>query len=85
MNNKNLKTDYIKYSNKKILTVGIIGAGDVVAKAHLPQLLALEQVSVSWVTDIDSQRAKRVAKNYKVKWGMIYQEDDPEWVSGEKL
>jgi|TARA_B100001059_G_C17821271_1_gene578444 nitric oxide reductase subunit C len=24
-------------------------------------------------------------KNYKVKWGMIYQEDDPEWVSGEKL
>jgi predicted dehydrogenase len=68
MNNKNLKTDYIKYSNKKILTVGIIGAGDVVAKAHLPQLLALEQVSVSWVTDIDSQRAKRVAKNYKVKW-----------------
>ena len=68
MNIKNLKDASVKYSNKKILTVGIIGAGDVVAKAHLPQLLALEEVSISWVTDIDAQRAKRVAKNYKVKW-----------------
>jgi len=68
MNYKNLETDNIKYSNKKIFTVGIVGAGDVVAKSHLPQLLALENVSVSWVTDIDSQLAKRVARNYNVKW-----------------
>jgi len=49
------------------LTVGIIGVGDVVDKAHLPLLLALEEVSVAWVTDIDHDRAKRVARAYRVE------------------
>lgn len=68
MNNKNSPSNNKKSSNKKILTVGIIGVGDVVDKSHLPLLLALGEVSVSWVTDIDDRRANQVARKYGVKW-----------------
>lgn len=53
---------------RKILTVGIVGVGDVVDKAHLPLLLALDEVYVSWVTDINGQRAEQVAKKYRIDW-----------------
>ena len=68
MNSDNSSSNIKKSSNNKILTVGIIGVGDVVDKAHLPLLLALDEVSVSWVTDIDDRRAKQVAQKYRVKW-----------------
>lgn len=68
MNSDNSPPNREKSSNNKILTVGIIGVGDVVNKAHLPLLLALGEVSVSWVTDIDDRRAKQVARKYRVKW-----------------
>lgn len=56
-----------KFNDNEILTVGIIGVGNVVDKSHLPTLLALGEVSVSWVTDIDDSRATQVAQKYRVK------------------
>lgn len=48
------------------LSVGIIGAGDIVASVHLPVLLAMEEVSVAWLTDADSSKADSVARAYRV-------------------
>ncbi len=50
------------------LSAGIIGAGEVVSKAHLPVLLAMEDISVAWVADQDERRAKQLSDSYKVKW-----------------
>ncbi|MFH1702697.1 MAG: Gfo/Idh/MocA family oxidoreductase [Nitrospirota bacterium] len=52
----------------KKLTVGIIGVGNVVYKSHLPTLLAMNDVSVVWVTDRDHYRAEQVARSYRVEW-----------------
>lgn len=68
MNNENSPSNIEYSSNNKILTVGIVGVGDVVDKTHLPLLLGLGEVSVSWVTDINDRRAKQVARKYGVKW-----------------
>lgn len=48
------------------LTVGIIGAGDIVTTIHLPVLLAMEEISVAWVADVNSGRAKSAARAYGV-------------------
>ena len=45
------------------LTVGIVGAGDVVNKSHLPVLLVLDETTVAWGTDVDESRAQRVARS----------------------
>ena len=52
----------------KKLSVGIIGVGDVVYKSHLPVLLAMNDISVAWVTDRDQNRARQVARAYGVKY-----------------
>lgn len=49
------------------LTVGIIGAGDIVAKVHLPTLFTLENVSVSWVADSDSRKAQSLGHAFRIK------------------
>lgn len=54
-------------SDNKKLSVGVIGAGEVVYKSHLPVLLAMEGVSLAWITDIDYSRAKQVAYSYRIK------------------
>jgi predicted dehydrogenase len=65
----NKTTSYTDPSTtNKILSVGIVGAGDVVVKNHLPILLALKEVSVAWVTDVDNKLAKSVAESYKIEW-----------------
>ena len=35
----------------KNLTVGIIGAGYIVSKVHLPVLLNLKGITVKWITE----------------------------------
>jgi predicted dehydrogenase len=49
------------------LTIGVIGAGDIVAKVHLPTLATLESVSVSWVADNDSRRAQSLGRAFRIK------------------
>jgi len=52
--------------NNERFSVGIIGAGDIVATMHLPVLLAMEEVSIAWLTDVNSSRANSVARAYRV-------------------
>lgn len=52
--------------NHKSFLVGIVGAGDVVTTVHLPVLLAMEEVSVAWLADVNSSRANSVARAFGV-------------------
>ncbi|MGE0878841.1 MAG: Gfo/Idh/MocA family protein [Acidimicrobiia bacterium] len=48
------------------LTVGVIGAGDIVRAVHLPVLKALPDTSIAWITDVDAGRADALARSYRV-------------------
>lgn len=47
-------------------TVGVIGAGDIAATAHLPTLSALRCARLAWVADIDAERCGRLGRAYRV-------------------
>jgi predicted dehydrogenase len=49
---------------RKPLSVGIVGAGDIARKVHLPVLLSMPQVRVSWVYDSRVERARAVSRAY---------------------
>lgn len=49
------------------LRVGVIGAGDLVEKVHLPVLTAMPQVNVAWLGDVRLQRAATVAKAFGIE------------------
>ena len=51
-------------TNSSPMTVGIVGVGDIVRAVHLPVLLALPEVRVAWLCDLDSDRARALAKAY---------------------
>jgi predicted dehydrogenase len=44
--------------------VGILGAGNVVKRNHLPALMAMPNVEISWIADKNLNRAQEVAKSY---------------------
>jgi predicted dehydrogenase len=46
--------------------IGILGSGDVVSGVHLPTLLATRGVEVAWITDLNAQKAARVAAAFGV-------------------
>jgi len=50
------------------LSVGVLGAGGVVADLHLPVLLNCTGASVVWVADKDDARAKSVANAFRIPW-----------------
>jgi hypothetical protein len=45
-------------------SIGIVGAGSIVAKLHIPVLLNTPGVGISWITDVDVQRSRRLAKDF---------------------
>jgi predicted dehydrogenase len=49
-------------------SVGIIGAGDIVKKVHLPVLSAMENVRVEWITDVNPARAITLARSYNLNY-----------------
>jgi len=49
------------------LSVGIIGAGQIVTNVHLPSLLATQGVSVAWVADSNPEKARALARAYRVE------------------
>ncbi len=55
-------------SRLPVLTVGVFGAGDVVAKSHLPCLAALDRFDIEWIADVDSKRGAMVAENYSTNF-----------------
>lgn len=50
----------------KTFAIGIVGAGEIVRKVHLPVLKSIEGVTVAWLYDTSSQRARAVADAYGV-------------------
>lgn len=56
------------YGNEpeRCFTVGLIGSGDIAFSAHLPVLVAMRSAQVAWVTDIDDQKSKFLARAYGV-------------------
>jgi predicted dehydrogenase len=48
-------------------SVGIIGAGDIVTMGHLPVLLAMDKVSVVWITDSDPRKLESVVRAFRIK------------------
>jgi predicted dehydrogenase len=57
------------------MSIGVVGAGQIVATCHLPAILSLENTRVAWVTDRDPARSRRTCRSYGVK--MIAMPDDP--------
>jgi predicted dehydrogenase len=51
----------------KLRTIGIVGAGGIVNRNHLPVLLAMDDVKVSWLTDANFARAREVGSSYSVR------------------
>lgn len=47
------------------MTVGALGAGQIVYEQHFPVLAALSEVSLAWVVDTDNQAASNLAKVYQ--------------------
>ena len=52
----------------KNLTLGIIGAGYIVSKVHLPVLLNLKGIRVEWITDLDKKKANSIADSYNISY-----------------
>ncbi|OGI19111.1 MAG: hypothetical protein A3B68_07935 [Candidatus Melainabacteria bacterium RIFCSPHIGHO2_02_FULL_34_12] len=48
------------------LSVGIIGAGNIVSNVHLPVLLSREEIAINWIADINPIKAKSLAKAFKI-------------------
>ncbi len=53
-------------NHNKTLSLGIIGAGDIVSKNHLPVLSSLNEIHINWITDIDLQKSQSLADAYKI-------------------
>lgn len=47
--------------------VGIVGAGNICRKMHLPVLSAMTNVDIQWIYDIDAISSSELAKLYKTK------------------
>ncbi len=49
-----------------LLSVGIVGAGEVVRRIHLPVLSACEGIRIAYVADKNPEAAKSVAGSYRI-------------------
>lgn len=49
------------------VSVGIVGAGEITRKIHLPVLLGMPGVDVAWLSDNRAQQAQILGAAYKVK------------------
>jgi len=47
--------------------IGIIGAGAVTRKSHLPAYKTMEEIHVKAIADIDFEKCKRVARQFKIE------------------
>jgi predicted dehydrogenase len=50
----------------QVLSVGVVGAGEIVSRMHLPVLSACEGIRIAYVADKNPQVAQSVAGSYKV-------------------
>jgi predicted dehydrogenase len=50
----------------KPISVGIIGAGEIARKMHLPVLMSMPDVHIAWVADSDPARARALARAHGI-------------------
>ena len=50
----------------RVLSVGIVGSGEIVSRIHLPVLSACEGIRIAYVADKNPEAAQSVAGSYKV-------------------
>ena len=50
------------------VSIGIIGAGEITRKLHLPVLLSMPEVQVAWLWDRRDSQAEMVGRAHHVKW-----------------
>jgi predicted dehydrogenase len=55
-----------KDAGQRVLSVGIIGAGEIVSRIHLPVLSNCEGVDIAYVADKSAEAADSVAGSYKI-------------------
>jgi predicted dehydrogenase len=53
-------------SSGERIRVGVVGAGEIVARSHLPVLVNLPDVEIAWIYDRDEARAAAVARAYHI-------------------
>lgn len=46
------------------VTIGIVGAGGIVMKHHLPVLATMKEVKLSWIFDTDLRKARAAARGF---------------------
>jgi predicted dehydrogenase len=54
-------------SADRVFSVGIVGAGEIVSKTHLPVLTACEEVRIDYIADRNFEAARSVAGSYKLR------------------
>lgn len=55
----------LRLCDKEVFSIGIIGAGDIVNRVHLPVLAATDRVRIKWIADVDPVRARLLARLHK--------------------
>ena len=56
-------------SADRVLSVGMVGAGEIVSRIHLPVLSACEGIRIAYIADKNPEAAKSVAASYKIGVG----------------
>ena len=52
--------------------IGIVGAGEIVSRSHLPVLTNMPEVQIAWICDRDDARAAAVAHGYGVPFAPFH-------------
>jgi predicted dehydrogenase len=52
--------------NSNALSVGIVGAGEIVRRVHLPVLLNIPEVRIAWIYDQRPERARAIARSHQI-------------------
>src|SRR5277367_4119561 len=55
----------------RVLSLGIVGAGEIVSRIHLPVLSACEDIRIAYIADRNPETARSVAGSYKIAPVMV--------------
>jgi predicted dehydrogenase len=50
-----------------VVSVGVVGAGDIARKMHLPVLLSMSEVRIEWLCDSNAARARALGAAYGIQ------------------
>lgn len=67
-----------------VLSLGIVGSGDIARTAHAPVMKTLAGAKLAWVADVDAARAKSLGKAYQVPH-VVLDSSGPEGLPGSDV